>query len=140
MCRCAGRIWGRLAVLLLRCGSLSDTKHTAAVTCAARSMLELAAEETQLVEVQDRVTIFIAEDASLVLSQTQKVCAYGGAALTRFPECLVFLPRVVPFSERQGSVYNALQKVDVDASLVCIHDAARPLVTKAAVCKARYWF
>ncbi|CAM9641693.1 unnamed protein product [Scytosiphon promiscuus] len=35
--------------------------------------------------------------------------------------------------ERQESVYNALQKVDVDASLVCIHDVARPLVTKASV-------
>ncbi|CAN0131821.1 unnamed protein product [Pylaiella littoralis] len=40
-----------------------------------------------------------------------------------------------PGTERQESVYNALQKVDADASLVCIHDAARPLVTKAAVIK-----
>lgn len=37
--------------------------------------------------------------------------------------------------ERQDSVYNALQKVDLQASLVCIHDAARPLVTKACVRK-----
>eukprot|EP00752_Nemacystus_decipiens_P006067 g5475.t1 len=40
-----------------------------------------------------------------------------------------------PGTERQGSVYNALQKVDVDTSLVCIHDVARPLVTKACVYK-----
>lgn len=33
-------------------------------------------------------------------------------------------------------MYNALQKVDVGASLVCIHDVARPLVTKACVYKA----
>lgn len=47
-------------------------------------------------------------------------------------------PRLVfadPGTERQDSVYNALQKVDVDASLVCIHDAARPLVTKDSVYK-----
>lgn len=42
-----------------------------------------------------------------------------------------------PSRERQDSVYNALQKVDVDASLVCIHDAARPLVTKDSVYKVR---
>ncbi|CAM9726804.1 unnamed protein product [Ectocarpus fasciculatus] len=40
-----------------------------------------------------------------------------------------------PGLERQHSVYNALQKVEDGASLVCIHDAARPLVTKAAVKK-----
>lgn len=40
-----------------------------------------------------------------------------------------------PCRERQDSVYNALQKVDRDASLVCIHDAARPLVTKDSVYK-----
>eukprot|EP00904_Undaria_pinnatifida_P004701 jgi/Undpi1/14231/HiC_scaffold_9.g03880.m1 len=47
-------------------------------------------------------------------------------------------PRLVfadPGTERQDSVYNALQKVDRDASLVCIHDAARPLVTKDSVYK-----
>ncbi|CAM9148004.1 unnamed protein product [Laminaria digitata] len=49
-------------------------------------------------------------------------------------------PRLVfadPGTERQDSVYNALQKVDVDASLVCIHDAARPLATKDSVYKVR---
>ncbi|CAM9142989.1 unnamed protein product, partial [Sphacelaria rigidula] len=40
-----------------------------------------------------------------------------------------------PGKERQDSVFNALQKVDASASLVCIHDAARPLVTKACVRK-----
>lgn len=40
-----------------------------------------------------------------------------------------------PGKERQDSVYNALQKVDPEASLVCIHDAARPLVTKSCVRK-----
>lgn len=70
--------------------------------------------------------------------------------LCRFLSVCLFLHQHVPLivtaallkrngcrrRERQESVYNALQKVDADASLVCIHDAARPLVTKAAVIKA----
>ncbi|KAJ8904761.1 hypothetical protein NDN08_001277 [Rhodosorus marinus] len=35
-----------------------------------------------------------------------------------------------PGNERQDSVYNGLQKATVnDAGLICVHDAARPLVT-----------
>lgn len=37
--------------------------------------------------------------------------------------------------ERQDSVYNALQKVEDGTGLVCIHDSARPLVTKRCVRK-----
>ena len=35
-----------------------------------------------------------------------------------------------PGEERQDSVFNGLQRVPPDASLVCVHDAARPLVTE----------
>jgi len=34
-----------------------------------------------------------------------------------------------PGKERQDSVFNGLQTTPDDASLVCVHDAARPLVT-----------
>ncbi|CAM9790223.1 unnamed protein product [Discosporangium mesarthrocarpum] len=47
-------------------------------------------------------------------------------------------PRLVfadPGKERQDSVYNALQQVVEGTSVVCIHDAARPLVTKDCVYK-----
>lgn len=47
------------------------------------------------------------------------------------------LPCTVTFAdpgvERQDSVYNGLAHVPSSASLVCIHDAARPLVTKDEV-------
>ncbi|CAM9704651.1 unnamed protein product [Chrysoparadoxa australica] len=45
-------------------------------------------------------------------------------------------PRLVfadPGKERQDSVYNGLQGIQNGASVVCIHDAARPLVTKENV-------
>ncbi|XP_010523433.1 PREDICTED: 2-C-methyl-D-erythritol 4-phosphate cytidylyltransferase, chloroplastic isoform X2 [Tarenaya hassleriana] len=35
----------------------------------------------------------------------------------------------LPGKERQDSVYNGLQEVDLNSELVCIHDSARPLVT-----------
>ncbi|CAN0244449.1 unnamed protein product, partial [Phaeothamnion confervicola] len=41
-------------------------------------------------------------------------------------------PRLVfadPGKERQDSVWNGLAQVAADAELVCVHDAARPLVT-----------
>lgn len=45
-------------------------------------------------------------------------------------------PRVVcadPGAERQDSVYNGLDAVPADCTLVAVHDAARPLVTLDAV-------
>lgn len=45
-------------------------------------------------------------------------------------------PRLVfadPGRERQDSVFNGLRHVPHDAALVCVHDAARPLVTAANV-------
>ncbi|GJD07065.1 2-C-methyl-D-erythritol 4-phosphate cytidylyltransferase, chloroplastic [Galdieria sulphuraria] len=45
-------------------------------------------------------------------------------------------PRVefaCPGKERQDSVYNGLQKVKNNVDLVCIHDAARPLVSKETI-------
>ncbi|KAG5181396.1 2-C-methyl-D-erythritol 4-phosphate cytidylyltransferase-domain-containing protein [Tribonema minus] len=45
-------------------------------------------------------------------------------------------PRLVfadPGIERQNSVFNGLQAVHEGASVVCIHDAARPLVTKECI-------
>lgn len=38
-----------------------------------------------------------------------------------------------PGEERQDSVFNGLQCVTAGASLVCVHDAARPLVTEGNV-------
>ncbi|KAK4528261.1 hypothetical protein GAYE_SCF54G6197 [Galdieria yellowstonensis] len=38
-----------------------------------------------------------------------------------------------PGKERQDSVYNGLQKVKSNADLVCIHDSARPLVSKSTI-------
>ncbi|GJQ14220.1 hypothetical protein GpartN1_g6011.t1 [Galdieria partita] len=38
-----------------------------------------------------------------------------------------------PGKERQDSVYNGLQKVKSSADLVCIHDAARPLVSREII-------
>jgi 2-C-methyl-D-erythritol 4-phosphate cytidylyltransferase len=52
-----------------------------------------------------------------------------------FEKCYASLPRKVPLkfalpgAERQDSVYNGLQEVATTASLVAIHDSARPLVT-----------
>lgn len=40
-----------------------------------------------------------------------------------------------PGKERQDSVYNGLQKVKSNADLVCIHDAARPLISKETIQK-----
>merc|ERR1719446_202552 len=45
-------------------------------------------------------------------------------------------PRVVcadPGAERQDSVYNGLDAVPAECTLVAVHDAARPLVTLDAV-------
>lgn len=39
----------------------------------------------------------------------------------------------LPGERRQDSVYNGLQLVASDADLVCIHDAARPLITESLV-------
>jgi len=38
-----------------------------------------------------------------------------------------------PGKERQDSVFNGLQETDEGATLVCIHDAARPLVTEQEI-------
>lgn len=38
-----------------------------------------------------------------------------------------------PGEERQDSVYNGTDMVKSDASLVCIHDAARPLVSRSVI-------
>lgn len=40
-----------------------------------------------------------------------------------------------PGEERQDSVYNGLAHIPSSASLACIHDAARPLVTKEEILK-----
>ncbi|XVE89321.1 hypothetical protein DITRI_Ditri19aG0192900 [Diplodiscus trichospermus] len=45
----------------------------------------------------------------------------------------VDLKFALPGKERQDSVYNGLQAVDLNSELVCIHDSARPLVTSADV-------
>eukprot|EP00622_Pseudochattonella_farcimen_P005194 FR740754.1.p1 GENE.FR740754.1~~FR740754.1.p1 ORF type:complete len:219 (+),score=46.60 FR740754.1:29-658(+) len=38
-----------------------------------------------------------------------------------------------PGKERQDSVLSGLQSIDKDAPVVCIHDAARPLITPTAI-------
>ena len=38
-----------------------------------------------------------------------------------------------PGKERQDSVFNGLQTIPDDAALVCVHDAARPLVSQEEV-------
>ncbi|EKX33502.1 2-C-methyl-D-erythritol 4-phosphate cytidylyltransferase [Guillardia theta CCMP2712] len=38
-----------------------------------------------------------------------------------------------PGKERQDSVFNGLQETALDTSLICIHDAARPLVTEQEI-------
>ena len=40
-----------------------------------------------------------------------------------------------PGKERQDSVFNGLQTIPDNASLVCVHDAARPLVSKEEIHK-----
>ncbi|KAJ8767721.1 hypothetical protein K2173_020661 [Erythroxylum novogranatense] len=45
----------------------------------------------------------------------------------------VNLKFAVPGKERQDSVYNGLQEVDLSSDLVCIHDSARPLISSADV-------
>ena len=44
---------------------------------------------------------------------------------------------VCPSRERQDSVFNGLQSVHSGAELICIHDAARPLVTTDCVRQVR---
>ncbi|MCE5316403.1 MAG: 2-C-methyl-D-erythritol 4-phosphate cytidylyltransferase [Parachlamydia sp.] len=39
----------------------------------------------------------------------------------------------LPGERRQDSVYNGLQLISKDADLVCVHDSARPLITKPLV-------
>jgi 2-C-methyl-D-erythritol 4-phosphate cytidylyltransferase len=39
----------------------------------------------------------------------------------------------LPGSRRQDSVYNGFQKINSEADIVCIHDAARPFVTATMV-------
>lgn len=39
----------------------------------------------------------------------------------------------LPGKERQDSVFNGLQEISLEASLVAVHDSARPLVTRAEV-------
>ncbi len=38
-----------------------------------------------------------------------------------------------PGEQRQDSVFNGLQKISKEIELVCVHDAARPLITKKIV-------
>ncbi|MFS7939307.1 putative 2-C-methyl-D-erythritol 4-phosphate cytidylyltransferase [Helianthus anomalus] len=45
----------------------------------------------------------------------------------------VDLKFALPGKERQDSVYNGLQTIDLTSELVCIHDSARPLVTSSDV-------
>ncbi|XP_057995684.1 2-C-methyl-D-erythritol 4-phosphate cytidylyltransferase, chloroplastic-like isoform X2 [Hevea brasiliensis] len=45
----------------------------------------------------------------------------------------VDLKFALPGKERQDSVYNGLQEVDLNSELVCVHDSARPLVSSAEV-------
>ncbi|XP_057977850.1 2-C-methyl-D-erythritol 4-phosphate cytidylyltransferase, chloroplastic [Malania oleifera] len=47
----------------------------------------------------------------------------------------VDLKFALPGKERQDSVYNGLQAVDLNTELLCIHDSARPLVSSGDVKK-----
>ncbi len=42
----------------------------------------------------------------------------------------------MPGERRQDSVYNGLQKVSLDSELACVHDSARPFVTRRMVLDA----
>nr|QEY10168.1 2-C-methyl-D-erythritol 4-phosphate cytidylyltransferase [Scutellaria barbata] len=45
----------------------------------------------------------------------------------------VNLKFALPGKERQDSVYNGLEAIDINSELVCIHDSARPLVLAADI-------
>lgn len=47
----------------------------------------------------------------------------------------VHIKWALPGSERQDSVFNGFQEIDAKASLVAVHDSARPLVTPADIAK-----
>jgi 2-C-methyl-D-erythritol 4-phosphate cytidylyltransferase len=51
-------------------------------------------------------------------------------------------PRIVfadPGKERQDSVFNGFSQTLPDASVVCIHDSARPLASQHSVLEVRCW-
>ncbi|MEW5301315.1 MAG: hypothetical protein WDW38_009520 [Sanguina aurantia] len=52
------------------------------------------------------------------------------AVIPRLPTSLV-ITWALPGSERQDSVFNGLQAARPDASIVAVHDSARPLITAA---------
>jgi len=47
--------------------------------------------------------------------------------------CSAGLKFALPGKERQDSVFNGLQTIPDNAALVCVHDAARPLVSNEEV-------
>lgn len=55
--------------------------------------------------------------------------------LTSAPSLLAGLKFADPGKERQDSVFNGLQTIPDNAALVCVHDAARPLVSREEVYK-----
>jgi len=55
------------------------------------------------------------------------------ATLTLLTSTDAGLKFAAPGKERQDSVFNGLQTIPDDAALVCVHDAARPLVSEEEV-------
>lgn len=61
------------------------------------------------------------------------VCAPQYQSLFQLPSLTISLKFALPGNRRQDSVYNGFQVVNQDCRLVCVHDSARPLITKPLV-------
>jgi 2-C-methyl-D-erythritol 4-phosphate cytidylyltransferase len=61
------------------------------------------------------------------------VCAAEFRHQFSVESCRAIITFAEPGSRRQDSVYNGLQALTLDHSLVCVHDAARPYVTRPLV-------
>lgn len=93
----------------------------------------------QFLELRGKPVIFHTLDLFLGLPQlSQLVLVVDPSYEHMFEEYQSKYPNLSfakPGKERQDSVWNGLQCVGEDSDLVCVHDAARPLITPEAIQK-----
>lgn len=109
----------------------------AAIILCAGSSLRFGDEKKEFQKLKDdKSIIYMATLPFVQLKYFKKIIiVYKEGELELLKEALEELSEVVSFTEgsdsRQGSVYNALLELKMsNTDFVCIHDGARPFVTK----------
>ncbi len=116
----------KTALIIPAAGSgvrLGAGRHKALVEIGGQALVRLALEPFRRIEHIVEAIVVAPQGAMPEIQEALKGVDWPTCAL-----------RVVAGGEtRQDSVRNGIETIDADVSLVCVHDAARPLVTESTV-------